>query len=124
MAEYAIIGFGCAGYYGAKTIRENDPDGKITVFSEHSYSPYNPMLTTYYVANKIPFEGMFPFGDMYKIKEELVCRSYIELTYSRTTPVEYISVLLIKVIADVIILFRVDSHIFHGNSKYFFSVII
>ena len=71
MAEYAIIGFGCAGYYGAKTIRENDPDGKITVFSEHSYSPYNPMLTTYYVANKIPFEGMFPFGDMYKIKEEL-----------------------------------------------------
>ena len=71
MAEYAIIGFGCAGYYGAKTIRENDPNGKITVFSEHSYSPYNPMLTTYYVANKIPFEGMFPFGDMYKIKEEL-----------------------------------------------------
>ena len=71
MAEYAIIGFGCAGYYGAKTIRENDPDGKITVFSEHEYSPYNPMLTTYYVANKIPFEGMFPFGDMYKIKEEL-----------------------------------------------------
>ena len=71
MVEYAIIGFGCAGYYGAKTIRENDPDGKITVFSEHEYSPYNPMLTTYYVANKIPFEGMFPFGDMYKIKEEL-----------------------------------------------------
>lgn len=71
MAEYAIIGFGCAGYYGAKTIRENDPDGKITVFSEHEYSPYNPMLTTYYVAGKIPFEGLFPFGDMSKIKEEL-----------------------------------------------------
>ena len=71
MAEYGIIGFGCAGYYGAKAIRENDPEGKITVFSQHQYSPYNPMLTTYYVANKIPFEGMFPFGDMYKIKEEL-----------------------------------------------------
>ncbi|MBQ8604189.1 MAG: FAD-dependent oxidoreductase [Oscillospiraceae bacterium] len=71
MANYGIIGFGCAGYYGAKTIRENDPDGKITVFSEHEYSPYNPMLTTYYVAGKIPFEGMFPFGDMAKIKEEL-----------------------------------------------------
>jgi len=71
MAEYAIIGFGCAGYYGAKAIRENDPDGKITVFSEHEYSPYNPMLTTYYVAGKIPFEGMFPFGDMEKIKAEL-----------------------------------------------------
>ncbi|MBR4035135.1 MAG: FAD-dependent oxidoreductase [Oscillospiraceae bacterium] len=71
MVKYAIIGFGCAGYYGAKTIRENDPDGTITVFSEHEYSPYNPMLTTYYVAGKIPFEGMFPFGDMNKIKEEL-----------------------------------------------------
>ena len=71
MAKYAIIGFGCAGYYGAKTIRENDPDGTITVFSEHEYSPYNPMLTTYYVAGKIPFEGMFPFGDMNKIKDEL-----------------------------------------------------
>lgn len=26
MADYAIIGFGCAGYCGAKAIRENDPD--------------------------------------------------------------------------------------------------
>ena len=38
------------GYYGAKAIRENDPDGTIAVYSEHGYSPYNPMLTTYYVA--------------------------------------------------------------------------
>lgn len=71
MASYGIIGFGCAGYYGAKTIRENDPQGSITVFSEHEYAPYNPMLTTYYVAGKIPFEGMFPFGDLEKIKNEL-----------------------------------------------------
>lgn len=71
MASYGIVGFGCAGYYGAKTIRENDPDGKITVFSEHEFAPYNPMLTTYYVAGKIPFDGMFPFGDMEKIKTEL-----------------------------------------------------
>ena len=68
MADYAIIGFGCAGYYGAKAIRENDPDGTIAVYSEHGYSPYNPMLTTYYVAGKIPFEGLFPFGDMEKIR--------------------------------------------------------
>ena len=71
MADYAIVGFGCAGYYGAKAIRENDPTGTITVFSEHSYSPYNPMLTTYYVAGKIPFEGLFPFGNMDKIAKEL-----------------------------------------------------
>lgn len=42
MADYAIIGFGCAGYYGAKAIRENDPDGTIAVYSEHGYSLYNP----------------------------------------------------------------------------------
>lgn len=29
------------------------------------------MLTTYYVAGKIPFEGLFPFGDMEKIRQEL-----------------------------------------------------
>ena len=52
--HYAIIGFGCAGYYAARTIRENDPEGQITVFSEHDYAPYNPMLTTYYAAGKIP----------------------------------------------------------------------
>ena len=71
MARYAIIGFGCAGYCGAKAIRENDPDGEIVVFSEHNNAPYNPMLTTYYVSGKIPFEAQFPFGSMEKIKEEL-----------------------------------------------------
>ncbi len=71
MARYGIVGFGCAGYFAAKTIRENDKTGEIIVFSEHDSSPYNPMLTTYYVAGKIPFEGQFPFGSMEKIKEEL-----------------------------------------------------
>ena len=71
MARYAIIGFGCAGYCGAKAIRENDPNGEIVVFSEHGSAPYNPMLTTYYVVGKIPFDAQFPFGSMEKIKEEL-----------------------------------------------------
>lgn len=62
-----IIGFGCAGYYGAKTVRENDPDAQITVISEHDYAPYNPMLTTYYVCGKIPFDGLFPFGNLDEI---------------------------------------------------------
>ena len=71
MTKYVIVGFGCAGYYGAKTIRENDPEGSITVISEHEYAPYNPMLTTYYVSEKIPFKGLFPFGELEAIKEEL-----------------------------------------------------
>ena len=65
--RYVIIGFGCAGYYGAKTVRENDPDAQITVISEHDYAPYNPMLTTYYVCGKIPFDGLFPFGNLDQI---------------------------------------------------------
>ena len=69
--HYVIIGFGCAGYYAAKTIRENDLSARISVYSEHSFAPYNPMLTTYYVAGKIPFEALFPFGSMESIKEEL-----------------------------------------------------
>ena len=71
MTRYVIIGFGCAGYYAAKTIRENDPEGMISVYSEHGYAPYNPMLTTYYTAGRIPFEGLFPFGDLQKITSEL-----------------------------------------------------
>ena len=71
MAKYAIIGFGCAGYYGAQAIRETDKDSEIVVYSEHSESPYNPMLTTYYVAGKIPYEAQFPFGDMEKVAQQL-----------------------------------------------------
>ena len=71
MARYAIIGFGCAGYYGAKAIRENDATGEIVVYSEHPAPPYNPMLTTYYVAGKIPYSAMFPFGDMDKISAQM-----------------------------------------------------
>ena len=69
--KYGIIGFGCAGYYAAKTIRANDKDGEIVVYSDHNAAPYNPMLTTYYVAEKIPYEALFPFGSMEKIKDEL-----------------------------------------------------
>ncbi len=91
MAKYAVIGFGCAGYYGAKTIRENDPQGEITVFSDHGYAPYNPMLTTYYVAGKIPLEGMFPFGDLEKIKTDLnlnlVCGRKVKAVDTQTKTV-------------------------------------
>ena len=71
MADYAIIGFGCAGYYGAKAIRENDPDGTIAVYSEHGYSPYNPMLTTYYAAGRLPYEALFPFGSLEEVERKL-----------------------------------------------------
>ncbi len=83
MARYAIIGFGCAGYYGAKAIRENDVDGQIVVFSEHMAAPYNPMLTTYYAADKISYDAMFPFGCMEKIAAELQLDVYTGTKVSR-----------------------------------------
>lgn len=68
MSKYAIIGFGCAGYHAAKTLRQCCPDSQIDIYSKTGDAPANPMLTTYYVAGKIPREGQFPFGG----KEEVV----------------------------------------------------
>lgn len=64
MASYAIIGFGCAGYYALTAIRDADGSGSIDIYSEHPDPPYNPMLTTYYASNRLRYEGMFPFGSL------------------------------------------------------------
>ena len=47
MERCAIIGFGCAGYHGAKALRTYGYTGEIHVFTEDSEAPVNPMLTTY-----------------------------------------------------------------------------
>ncbi len=71
MGRTAIIGFGCAGYYAAKTLREGAPEMQIDVYSDTARAPYNPMLTTYFVSGKITQEEMFPFGDLESIRREL-----------------------------------------------------
>ena len=71
MGSVAILGFGCAGYHAAKTLRENGYTSSIDVYSDTSEAPYNPMLTTYFVSEKIRHEGMFPFGDLNTICTEL-----------------------------------------------------
>ena len=71
MGRTAIIGFGCAGYHAAKTLREHDPNMVIDVYSDTAEAPYNPMLTTYFVSEKIGQEGMFPFGDLEQVQKEL-----------------------------------------------------
>ena len=75
MGNYAIVGFGCAGYFAAKTLSEHSPGSHIDVYSNTSDAPANPMLTTYYVAGKIPREQLFPFGS----KEEVLSRLPIRL---------------------------------------------
>ena len=60
MKTIAILGFGCAGYHCAKTLRELGYEGAIHVFSDTDLPPYNPMLTTYYAGHRLPWKGLFP----------------------------------------------------------------
>ena len=71
MRRCAIVGFGCAGYHAAEELRRRDPQAEISVFSDHSLAPYNPMLTTYYAAGRIPFDAAFPFGSLPEIGQKL-----------------------------------------------------
>lgn len=79
MKKYAIVGFGCAGFSAAKALRECCPGDVIDVFSNTPDAPANPMLTTYYVAGKIPREQVFPFGE----KETLIKSLALNLFESR-----------------------------------------
>lgn len=76
MNRFAIVGFGCAGYHALEAIRQNDSTALIDIYSETSEPPYNPMLTTYYVAGKLPYEGMFPFGTIEEISARYAANFY------------------------------------------------
>jgi NADPH-dependent 2,4-dienoyl-CoA reductase/sulfur reductase-like enzyme len=57
-----IVGNGCAGAECIKSLRQSGYQGKIYLLTNSRWPIYNPMLTTYYVAGKIGFEGLFPYG--------------------------------------------------------------
>ena len=71
MGKTAIIGFGGAGYHAAKALRGRDPRAEIHVYTDTPDAPYNPMLTTYYVAGKIDRNTMMPYGSASDIAREL-----------------------------------------------------
>ena len=71
MNKIAIIGFGGAGYNAAKEVRRLDTEAVIDVYSDTDIGPYTPMLTTYFVKGAIPYDALFPFGDLETIKKEL-----------------------------------------------------
>ena len=75
--RFAIIGFGCAGYHALEAIRQTDPDAQIDIYSDTAMAPYNPMLTTFYVAGKLPYEGLFPFGSLEEIGARYQARAKI-----------------------------------------------
>ena len=76
MSKYAIVGFGGAGYNAAKEIRRLDAAAVIDVYSDTDIGPYNPMLTTYFVKGAIPYEAMFPYGDLETIRKQLNLNIY------------------------------------------------
>jgi NADPH-dependent 2,4-dienoyl-CoA reductase/sulfur reductase-like enzyme len=57
-----IVGNGCAGAECIKALRENGYIGKLHLITNSRWPIANPMLTTYYVAGKIGFDGLFPYG--------------------------------------------------------------
>ncbi len=57
-----IIGNGGAAVEACRGLRESGFDGDIDVFARGSLPPYNPMLTSFYAAGKIPYAHMFPYG--------------------------------------------------------------
>lgn len=71
MSNYAIVGFGAAGFSAAREIRRLEPAAVIDVYSDTEPAPANPMLTTYFVKGAIPYSAMFPFGEQDAIREEL-----------------------------------------------------
>ncbi len=60
--QIAIIGNGCAGAECVKALRASGYSGKIHLFAAGKWPIYNPILTTYYVADKISFEQLFPYA--------------------------------------------------------------
>lgn len=78
----AVVGFGCAGFHGVKSMRENGYRGEIDVFTDSRWAPANPMLTTYYIYGKLKKENVLPFGTLeelasrykFRIVNEPVCR--------------------------------------------------
>lgn len=57
-----IIGNGAAAIHAIMALRESGCDETIHLYSDTTWPPYNPMLTTYFIAGKIPLENCFPFG--------------------------------------------------------------
>lgn len=60
-----IIGNGVAAIHAIMALRERGYQGDIHLFSDSIWPSYNPMLTTYFAAGKIPLENCFPFGAGY-----------------------------------------------------------
>ncbi len=56
-AKYLIIGASAAGISAARTIRQHDKSGEITVVTEENYKPYGRPLISYVLKGKVKLEN-------------------------------------------------------------------
>lgn len=71
LKKHAIVGFGCAGYNAARSIRHYDTSAEIDVFDATGQPPFNPMLSTYYASERLGIDEVFPFGGLDEIAQSL-----------------------------------------------------
>lgn len=65
-----IVGNGGAAIQAIKSLRACNYEGDIHLFTNENCPAYNPMLTSYYVAGKIPQENLYLFGNNYDFYKE------------------------------------------------------
>ncbi|MCW9045357.1 MAG: FAD-dependent oxidoreductase [Alphaproteobacteria bacterium] len=57
--NYVIIGAGPSGVVAAETLRNSDPNGKITLIGEEAFDPYSRMAIPYYLTGNIEAKGTY-----------------------------------------------------------------
>ncbi len=57
--KYVIIGASAAGISAAKTLRENDKDSKITVFTDEKFLPYSRPIISYYLKSAVEEKNIY-----------------------------------------------------------------
>ena len=72
-----ILGNGAAAMEAVKGLRACGYAGGIDLIADALWPTYNPMLTTYYLAGKIDFSGLFPYGYGREIYEELAVNLHL-----------------------------------------------
>lgn len=78
LRSIVIIGNGCASAECVIALRENGYKGKLSLLSENHWPVFNPMLITYYLDDKINFDGLFPFGRGDEFYKRYVVDVYFE----------------------------------------------
>lgn len=65
----AIVGNGAAAAECLLSLRKHGYTGAIDLYAAGELPVYNPMLTSYYAAGKIPYAMMFPYGNDFSLFE-------------------------------------------------------